>query len=80
MHNYAQYSFGEAANFADAYTENYMPITDFLERNAKIYPSDVALVEINPESSVTAAIQAKEGKISMILAHKTVPSCSNMLP
>ena len=26
-----------------------MPITDFLERNAKIYPSDVALVEINPE-------------------------------
>ena len=27
-----------------------MPITDFLERNAKIYPSDVALVEINPEN------------------------------
>ena len=26
-----------------------MPITDFLERNAKIYPSDTALVEINPE-------------------------------
>ncbi len=26
-----------------------MPITDFLERNAKIYPSDIALVEINPE-------------------------------
>ena len=26
-----------------------MPITDFLERNAKIYPCDVALVEINPE-------------------------------
>ena len=26
-----------------------MPITDFLERNAKIYPSDVALVEVNPE-------------------------------
>ena len=26
-----------------------MPITDFLERNAKIYPNDVALVEINPE-------------------------------
>ncbi len=26
-----------------------MPITDFLERNAKIYPNDTALVEINPE-------------------------------
>ncbi len=27
-----------------------MPITEFLERNAKIYPDDVALVEINPEN------------------------------
>ena len=27
-----------------------MPITDFLERNARIYPSDVALVEINPSN------------------------------
>ena len=26
-----------------------MPITDFLERNARIYPNNVALVEINPE-------------------------------
>ncbi len=26
-----------------------MPITDYLERNAKIYPDEVALVEINPE-------------------------------
>lgn len=26
-----------------------MPITDFLEKNARLYPSDVALVEINPE-------------------------------
>ena len=26
-----------------------MPITEFLERNAKIYPNDVCLVEINPE-------------------------------
>lgn len=25
-----------------------MPITDFLEKNARIYPSDVALVEVNP--------------------------------
>ena len=27
-----------------------MPITDFLERNAKIFPTDVALVEVNPEN------------------------------
>ena len=26
-----------------------MPITDFLEKNARIYPNDVALVEVNPE-------------------------------
>ena len=26
-----------------------MPITDFLERNAKIYPNDSAIVEVNPE-------------------------------
>ena len=26
-----------------------MPITDFLERNARIYPNDISLVEINPE-------------------------------
>lgn len=25
-----------------------MPITDLLERNAKIYANDVALVEVNP--------------------------------
>jgi len=27
-----------------------MPITEFLEKNAKIYPEDVALVEVNPEN------------------------------
>ena len=26
-----------------------MPITDFLERNAREYPNDICLVEINPE-------------------------------
>ena len=26
-----------------------MPITDFLERNAKNWPDDIALVEINPD-------------------------------
>lgn len=27
-----------------------MPITDFLEHNAKIYPTDTAIVEVNPEN------------------------------
>ena len=27
---------------------NELPITDYLERNAKLYPNDVSLVEINP--------------------------------
>ena len=26
-----------------------MPITDFLERNAREFPNDICLVEINPE-------------------------------
>ena len=26
-----------------------MPVTDFLDRNARMYPNEVALVELNPE-------------------------------
>ena len=26
-----------------------MPVTELLERNAKLYPDEVALVELNPE-------------------------------
>ncbi len=37
-----------------------MPITDFLERNAKIYPNDVALVEINPEKQPEKNITWRE--------------------
>ncbi len=37
-----------------------MPITDFLERNAKIYPSDVALVEINPEKQPSGNMTWRE--------------------
>ena len=28
-----------------------MPITEFLERNASLYPDEVSLVEVNPENS-----------------------------
>ncbi len=37
-----------------------MPITDFLERNAKIYPNDVALVEINPEKQPDKSVTWRE--------------------
>ena len=37
-----------------------MPITDFLERNAKIYPNDVALVEVNPEKQPSKSLTWRE--------------------
>ena len=37
-----------------------MAITDFLEKNARIYPNDVALVEINPELKPTHPITWRE--------------------
>ena len=37
-----------------------MPITDLLERNAKAYPNDVALVEINPEIKEDRRVTWKE--------------------
>ena len=36
-----------------------MPITEFLEKNAKIYPDDVALVEINPKYEPSARMTWK---------------------
>ena len=37
-----------------------MPITDFLERNARQYPDDVCLVEINPEIKEDRRVTWKE--------------------
>ena len=37
-----------------------MPITDYLERNAKIYPSGVALVEVNPEKQPDKSLSWRE--------------------
>ncbi len=37
-----------------------MPITDFLERNAKIYPMDTALVEINPANQPEGHVTWRE--------------------
>ena len=37
-----------------------MPITEFLERNARQYPNDVCLVEINPEIKEDRRVTWKE--------------------
>ncbi len=37
-----------------------MPITDFLERNAKIYPNDIAIVEVNPEKQPVSQMTWRE--------------------
>ncbi len=37
-----------------------MPITDFLERNARLYPNDVALVEVNPANQPDRNISWRE--------------------
>ena len=37
-----------------------MPITDFLEKNSRLYPNDVALVEVNPENQPSSDISWRE--------------------
>ncbi len=37
-----------------------MPITDYLERNSKLYGDEVALIELNPEQKETRRISWKE--------------------
>ena len=37
-----------------------MPITEFLERNAREYPNDICLVEINPEIKERRRVTWKE--------------------
>ncbi len=37
-----------------------MPVTDYLERNAKLYPDEVALVELNPEEKDSRKLTWKE--------------------
>lgn len=37
-----------------------MVITDFLERNAKFYPDDTALVEVNPENQPEHGVTWRE--------------------
>ncbi len=37
-----------------------MPVTDFLDRNARLYPEEIALVELNPEEKDTRRTTWKE--------------------
>ena len=39
-----------------------MPITELLEKNAKEYPNDVCLVEINPDVHEKKRIKGKENE------------------
>ena len=40
--------------------ENIMPVTDYLVRNAELYPDEVALVELNPDEKDTRRTTWKE--------------------
>ena len=40
-----------------------MVITDFLERNARLYGSDIALVELNPTEDRDAAVSWREASL-----------------
>ena len=40
-----------------------MPVTDFLERNAKLYPNEVALVELNPDEKDTGMVSLSSDTI-----------------
>ncbi len=37
-----------------------MPITDFLEKNARIHPNEVSLVEVNPENQPSTSVSWRE--------------------
>lgn len=37
-----------------------MAITDFLEKNAKLYPNEISLVEINPENQPDRTVTWRE--------------------
>ena len=41
-----------------------MVITDFLERNARLYGSDIALVEVNPSEERGSAVTWREASLS----------------
>ena len=43
-----------------------MPVTEYLERNAREYPDEVALVELNPDEKDTSS-----GLLSLQLIHHT---------
>lgn len=48
-----------------------MPVTELLERNARLYPDEVALVELNPEEKDTRRISWKE--FSLIETNRFAP-------
>ena len=54
-----------------------MVITDFLERNARLYGSDTALVEVNPSEERDSAVTWREASLIRRLmgaARRAVPA------
>ena len=52
-----------------------MPITEFLERNARIYPNDVALVEVNPDNAPEHHVTWREyNLIEHVVSKKAIKS------
>ena len=47
-----------------------MPVTDFLERNAKLYPNEVALVELNPDEKDTRRTSWKEYELIQLVSNR----------
>ena len=41
-----------------------MPVTDYLVRNAELYPDEVALVELNPDEKDTRELHGKNSTLS----------------
>lgn len=49
-----------------------MPVTEYLERNAREYPDEVALVELNPDEKDTRRTHGRSsGLLSLQLIHHT---------
>lgn len=54
-----------------------MVITDFLERNARLYGSDIALVEVNPSEERDSAVTWREASLIAEAqpTHRTGANC-----
>ena len=52
-----------------------MPITDLLERNARKYPNDVSLVEINPDIQEQRRVTWRDYELIVPLQKRDYLAC-----